>query len=311
MTEPLHDSLASGPRYQQVADALARDIARGVYEVGSLLPTEAQLCALYAVSRHTVREATRRLVDVGLISRHAGIGTRVKARSTAARYTASLGSTSELLDYIHNTRLELLSAGHVAADDRLAEMLHCRRGQRWFQLRTLRYPVGGSEPLSYTEIHVPPHFRALEQDIDGGTVSILSLIERRFGEPVVEVLQEIGACAIPPHQARVLGVAHRSPGLQILRTYLGVGERMLCASLIINPAHRFTLSTRWRVERSLAPDPTPVATPVATTDPTPDTTAVPSSAPRTPPSSAPVPASDPTVSRAAGARTIRTARKPS
>ncbi|HQN12873.1 MAG TPA: GntR family transcriptional regulator, partial [Quisquiliibacterium sp.] len=66
MTDPRHVPPSAGPRYQQVADALARDIARGLYEVGSLLPTEAQLCTLFNVSRHTVREATRRLVDVGL-----------------------------------------------------------------------------------------------------------------------------------------------------------------------------------------------------------------------------------------------------
>ncbi|HQP65046.1 MAG TPA: GntR family transcriptional regulator [Quisquiliibacterium sp.] len=249
MTDPRHVPPSAGPRYQQVADALARDIARGLYEVGSLLPTEAQLCTLFNVSRHTVREATRRLVDVGLISRQAGVGTRVKARTSAARYTASLGSLSELVEYIHSTRLALLSAGSVAADARLAETLHCRRGQRWFQLRTLRYPVGRSEPIAYTEIHVPPQFRDIEQDIDGGTVSILRQIELRSGERVVEVLQEIGACAIPAPQARLLGVAPRSPGLQVLRTYRGAGERTLCASLIVSPAHRFTLSTRWRLEQ--------------------------------------------------------------
>jgi DNA-binding GntR family transcriptional regulator len=250
---------SAGPRYQQVADALARDIARGIYEVGSLLPTEAELCALFNVSRHTVREATRRLVDLGLISRHAGIGTRVKARTSASRYTASLGSLSDLVEHTRSTRLELLSTAQISADARLAETLRCRRGQRWLQLRTLRYPVGLSEPISHTEIYVLPRFRGIERFVDGGTVTIFSLIERHFGERIVEVLQEIGACAIPTEQARLLGVAPRSPGLQVLRTYFGTQDRTLAVSLNVNPAHRFTLSTRWRLEwdsdPSVAPQP--------------------------------------------------------
>ncbi len=251
----------AGPRYRQVAAALARDIARGVYEVGSLLPTEAELCALFDVSRHTVREATRRLVDAGLISRHAGIGTRVRARSSASRYTASLGSLGELVEHTRNTRLELLSAEQVSADARLAEALRCRRGQRWLQLRTLRYPVGLSEPISHTEIYVLPRFRDIERFVDGGTVTIFSLIERHFGERIVEVLQEIGACAIPAEPARLLGVAPRSPGLRVLRTYFGTQDRTLAVSLNTNPADRFTLSTRWRLERDSNPSAAPRSDP--------------------------------------------------
>ena len=61
--------LASQPRYVLLAQALMKDIAQGVYPVGSLLPTEYGLCTQFGLSRHTVREAIRRLQERGLVTR--------------------------------------------------------------------------------------------------------------------------------------------------------------------------------------------------------------------------------------------------
>ncbi len=69
------------PRYLLLAQDLIQDIDTGRYPVGSLLPTELELCEQFGVSRHTVREAVRRLREMGLVTRHQGIGTRVKAKA--------------------------------------------------------------------------------------------------------------------------------------------------------------------------------------------------------------------------------------
>ena len=47
------------PLHIQVGDALIQEIESGRYAVGSLLPPELELADRYAVSRHTIREATR------------------------------------------------------------------------------------------------------------------------------------------------------------------------------------------------------------------------------------------------------------
>ena len=83
---------ARAPRYQQLTELLAREIREGRYPVGSLLPPEPQLCQRFAVSRHTVREAVRLLCDQGLVSRHQGVGTKVRATQSEKRYVASLSS---------------------------------------------------------------------------------------------------------------------------------------------------------------------------------------------------------------------------
>ncbi|MDY7545830.1 GntR family transcriptional regulator [Glaciimonas sp. CA11.2] len=63
--------------YVQIADALARDIAQGIYPPSARLPSEADLVAQFAVSRVTVRQAIDQLGRQGLVTRKQGKGTFV------------------------------------------------------------------------------------------------------------------------------------------------------------------------------------------------------------------------------------------
>lgn len=69
----------STPLYQQLAARLRRQIAEGAYRPGDRLPSEAELCAQFGVSRITVRAALDQLVDAGLLWRQRGKGTFVTA----------------------------------------------------------------------------------------------------------------------------------------------------------------------------------------------------------------------------------------
>lgn len=74
------------------------------------------------------------------------------------------------------------------------------------------------------------------------------LVERYYGERIVEVQQEIGAVSIEPRVAAMLGVKHGAAGLQVLRYYIGRGKRLLSVSMNIYPGNRFKFSTRWQLE---------------------------------------------------------------
>jgi GntR family transcriptional regulator len=65
------------PKYVQLARTLRRRIAAQEYRPGEQIPTEAELCRVYGVSRITVREAVARLAQEGLLTRSQGRGTYV------------------------------------------------------------------------------------------------------------------------------------------------------------------------------------------------------------------------------------------
>jgi GntR family transcriptional regulator of arabinose operon len=71
------------PKYQQVLDALRKDLASGQYRNGQKLPSEADLVKRFGASRITIGRAMRELQSLDLIERRAGSGTYARAASSS------------------------------------------------------------------------------------------------------------------------------------------------------------------------------------------------------------------------------------
>lgn len=241
-------SESGAPRYRQLTDVLLREIQTGKFPVGSLLPPEPQLAQRFGISRHTVREAVRRLTEMGLVSRHQGIGTRVLAQHPRARYVASLSSLQDLMQYTQRTRLHKLGERVIEADPELARLLRCPPGQRWVEFDTCRYPEQGELPLVHMRIYLAPEHAGIREDLVEGSAWIFALVEKHSGERIVEAEQVVSAIPIPAASARVLGVKPRTPGLLARRYYKGKDGRLLSVSINVYPGDRFELATQWRLE---------------------------------------------------------------
>ena len=81
--------MPSEPRHRRISRELLTEIANGTYGPGGRLPSEAQLCGKFGVSRPTVGRALRELQEQGLIERRVGSGTYVRASRSAAPAAAS------------------------------------------------------------------------------------------------------------------------------------------------------------------------------------------------------------------------------
>ncbi len=233
-------------RYALLADTIIEDIGSGRYAVGSLLPTEAELCVQFGVSRHTVREALRRLREMGLVSRHQGIGTRVKAKRGDARYVQSIDSISDLFTYIKETRLVVMAHQELTVGPALGALLRCAAGQRWHLLEVLRVPQAGGQPMVASEIYVPHAYAAIGRAMHDLRVPIYTLIEQKYGARIIEVQQVMSPCAIPANKARMLKVRAGFPGMEITRHYMAADDRILLVSKSLYPAGRFSYSMSLR-----------------------------------------------------------------
>ena len=75
------ESNKKAPLYQQLYDAILNKVRSGEYQVGEKIPSEEQLMTIYGVSRVTVRNAIKQLVDENILIKRHGKGTFVSMPS--------------------------------------------------------------------------------------------------------------------------------------------------------------------------------------------------------------------------------------
>lgn len=238
------------PRYMRVADALIAGIEQGTYAVGDMLPPELEIAEQYGVSRYTAREAIRRLTQLGLITRRAGIGTTVMSNTTTTQsnYSARISDIDELIHYAKETTLKVLGEEWVKVEGELAEVLKSARGQTWLKLTALRYPQGSRKPISHTSILVHPSYSRIRERIRESGSAVYRLIEEMYGERISEVKQEITCVALSKEQGALLGEKAGSPTLLVYRYYMGKDNSLLSVSINLYPPDRFKLVTSWRLD---------------------------------------------------------------
>ncbi|RYY97691.1 MAG: GntR family transcriptional regulator [Comamonadaceae bacterium] len=236
------------PRYMRVADALIADIERGTYAVGDMLPPELEIAEQYGVSRYTAREAIRRLTQMGLITRRAGVGTTVTSSTAQSNYSAHISDIHELIHYTQDTKLKLLGEEWVKIEGDLAEVLKSARGQTWLKLTALRYPQGSRKPISHTSMVVHPAYARIRERIRESGAAVYRLVEEMYGERIAELRQEITCVALTKEQATLLGEKTGTPALLVYRYYMGQDNNLLSVSINLYPPDRFRLVTSWRLD---------------------------------------------------------------
>jgi len=232
------------PRYLQVANDLIKRIATGKYPVGSNIPTETELSQSYDISRHTVREALRRLHDAGLISRRRRSGTEVVARNPPTSYKQPINSTKDLLQYAENTRLIVRSKARIRCDAALAEVLASNVGREWLRVYTMRVLPGDPRPICLTTSYLNIDLANIDEHIDNLAGPVSAMLEAAYDLRIANIEQSIQAVRLTRREAKLLRIELGSPALRAVRRYFDERQRLVELSDAIHPGDRFTYVTR-------------------------------------------------------------------
>ncbi len=233
------------PRYATVAAALAADILDGRRAVGDMLPPEGELCATFGVSRTTVREALRRLGELGLVAASRGVGTRVIASHPPSNYVLAARSAADVMGYTGPTALDILRRQTLKADAALAHQLGCELESCWYHVAGIRRTEPQSTAISCVDLYIAAEFSTIAESPDLVSTPAYRLIGQRLGIAVTEIRQEIAAIALTPVQAKVLGSRAGEPGLHIRRWFFARDGMLLEATLNVHAAaDRFTYALR-------------------------------------------------------------------
>lgn len=230
------------PRYQDVADTLMEEVSAGKFPVGSMLPTELELCERFDVSRYTIREALRRLGDMGLVARRQGSGTVVQAADPGSGFMQSLGGLSELLQYPPGTRIDLQEATDIVADEDTARLLRGRAGQKFFRISGVRLVDATGQSFCWSDIYLRPEFAGVADVIGKKPRPAYAIVEELYGHKVHHVAVEMFASSVSERHAKALGVEPGTPAMTIIRRYTGHDDRVFEVSVGVHPEGRFTYS---------------------------------------------------------------------
>ena len=208
--------MAEAPLYGRVEEVLASEIARGDYRPGDRLPSEDELLARFGVSRITVRRAVQNLTQRGIVEIQRGRGTYVLAPKVSHELTRLTGFVEDMDTHGRKASARVISQGEVAASVQVARQLRVSRGARVMRIERVR--LADSVAMSFDETYLPLEIGRKIVRNDLRVMPIFTLLEEKYGIPLVEADYSLEAAAASAHVARALGVAEGSPVLRIERT---------------------------------------------------------------------------------------------
>ena len=127
-----------GPMYLQIKEILKDRILHGVYAIHTNIPSEPQLEEEFNVSKITIRNAIKELVQEGYLEKKSGKGTKVIANVSSAKLSKGKRFTELLVEEGHHITKKVLNINRaeLSPDSELYSLFgsHCVQIERLYLL---------------------------------------------------------------------------------------------------------------------------------------------------------------------------------
>ena len=224
---------------QLLADLRAR------LEAGELtdeFPTDLELTTDYGVSRHTAREAVRRLQAEGIVSRERGRGTFVRSPT----FEQPTGAIYSLFRSIEARGLEQRSTvldRSVVVDAEVAERLDLAPDAELVRLERLRSADG--QALAHDTVWLPEAVARPLLDVDFTHTSLYDELQARCGVRPASGTEWIATELPADDERRLLGIGTKQPVFRIRRrSCTADGDALEWRETVIR-GDRYTFVAQW------------------------------------------------------------------
>ena len=207
------------PLYRRLGEQIASRIGSGAFPIGSFLPTEAELCAEFGVSHHTIREALKLVIERGLVVRRAGSGSRVIALHEPTVFAHIASDLRHVFSYPENALRENIQQDFVAADPALSALLGCTERTPWFHIGAIRRDARTKAAICWTDFYILPRYSEIVKSKTHLTVPVYEQIERIYGQKVQSAEVDFSIARLDDAIAGRLGQRPGSPAMRIIRRY--------------------------------------------------------------------------------------------
>lgn len=204
------------PLYYQLQELIRQEIEEGELTPDKPLPTEAELAQRFDVSRTTVREALRGLVERGLIVKRQGVGSFVAEAKLNEVIPGLISFTAEMRARGFTVLSRVLEQGAMTPPPRVLKALQLTPDSQVTRVARLRFV--DDEPIAISTSYMPPEISP-DEDFGG---SLCELLKTKYGYHVISGRTSIEAGLAGDYEAKLLGVEKSSAVLLI--TWQGMTE---------------------------------------------------------------------------------------
>ncbi len=230
------------PLYRRIQADLKEKITSGVFEEGTLLPSENDLCDAYQTTRMTIRQALNELVKEGYITRHHGKGTTVSASRKSLGLLSLKGWTEVVVaSDRHGKTLLLATPKIIPGDISIFGSLIEKSEEKFIFIKRLR--MVEESPMIYEETFIPnlnlPGFTD-EPMLEG---SIFRTLLIKYHIDVQSMTQEVRAISCDKKIAKLLKIKPKTPIIHLLRKYHTSVEGFFLYSSIYCNTEKYAISS--------------------------------------------------------------------
>ena len=214
----------SRPLHIQVRETIRRQVKAGklIDESGRLM-TEAELGKHFGVSRITIRNAIKPLVDEGMFERERGRGTFLRSNQPENWVGRLMGFSETIKDAGYQTGARILLQGMTNRHD--AEVRRQLHERAVWQLKRVR--LADDTPIAIEHAFYPPDVGLELEKRDLTSIVMYRVFEAEIGFNIKEATQTISASLADATAAKLLGVKAGSPLLSIERLTVNMDGRPL------------------------------------------------------------------------------------
>ena len=201
------------PYYLQLKRILLKDLEAEALE-GRLLPSEAELCAQYSVSRTVVRQALGELENEGLVLKVKGKGTFVTGRKVDTSFIQdTLGFYESMSKAGHVVRSRVLKFAIETSTVDVARLLEIGVGEQIIRFDRVRSIDG--HPVQVARAVMPARLFPGLVEVDLTDRSLYQVLRESYGVRPARGHRAIEAVALSKEDAEHLGVPRGTPGLRV------------------------------------------------------------------------------------------------
>ena len=174
------------------------------------IPTETEMCAIYGISRPTVRQAINELVGEGLIVRYKGRGSFIKKKKIVQDFLLTIASFNDEMQskgLIPETKV--LNFCSRKSTPQVCQKLQTRSDEELLYLSRLRSI--NDEPIVLVNTYLPASLvpGILQKNME--KESLYHVIQRDFGHQIVRTLRTIEIRSAGSYEASLLRIKEHDP----------------------------------------------------------------------------------------------------